>query len=73
MARLCCVSCPPQCPLSSIRLFQYRMESLRVLPPVPMSFRQAAKTDYIEGYLIPKGTIFYIPVRLFRVVLSHSD
>ncbi len=32
------------------------------MPPVPMTFRQAAKTDYIEGVLVPKGTIFYIPV-----------
>lgn len=39
------------------------MESLRVLPPVPMTFRQAAKTDYIDGVLVPKGTIFYVPVR----------
>ncbi|KAL0960785.1 hypothetical protein HGRIS_005806 [Hohenbuehelia grisea] len=40
------------------------MESLRVLPPVPMSWRQAAKTDYIEGVLVPKGTLFYIPIRV---------
>jgi len=41
-------------------------ESLRVLPPVPMSFRQAAKTDYIEGVLVPKGTILYIPIRVIN-------
>ncbi|KAG5645437.1 hypothetical protein DXG03_006261 [Asterophora parasitica] len=40
------------------------MESLRVLPPVPMTFRSAAKTDYIDGVLVPKGTILYIPVCL---------
>ncbi|KAF8070435.1 cytochrome P450 [Lyophyllum atratum] len=40
------------------------MESLRVLPPVPMTFRTAAKTDYIDGVLVPKGTIFYIPIRV---------
>lgn len=40
-----------------------RMESLRLMPPVPMTFRMAAKTDYIDGVLIPKGTLFYIPVR----------
>jgi len=39
-----------------------RQESLRVLPPGPMTFRQAAKTDIIDGVLVPKGTIFYIPV-----------
>ncbi|KAG6857715.1 hypothetical protein H0H87_004131 [Tephrocybe sp. NHM501043] len=38
------------------------MESLRVLPPVPMTFRAANKTDYIDGVLVPKGTILYIPV-----------
>ena len=29
-----------------------------------MSFRQASKTDYIDGVLVPEGTLFYIPVRL---------
>lgn len=33
------------------------------MPPVPMTFRQAAKTDYINGVLVPEGTLFYIPVR----------
>ncbi|KAF9441620.1 cytochrome P450 [Macrolepiota fuliginosa MF-IS2] len=42
------------------------MESLRVLPPVPMTFRQAAKTDYIDGVLIPQGTILYIPIRVIN-------
>ncbi|KAF5367336.1 hypothetical protein D9615_010281 [Tricholomella constricta] len=46
------------------------MESLRVLPPVPMTFRRAAKTDYIDGVLVPKGTIFYIPI---RVVNTSKD
>lgn len=40
-----------------------RMEGLRLFPPVPMTFRQAAKTDYIDGVLVPKGTLLYIPVR----------
>ncbi|KAF4596220.1 hypothetical protein EYR40_008095 [Pleurotus pulmonarius] len=40
------------------------MESLRLLPPVPMTFRQAGKTDYIEGVLVPKGTMLYIPIRV---------
>lgn len=29
-----------------------------------MTFRSAAKTDYIDGVLVPKGTIFYIPIRV---------
>ncbi|KAF8974541.1 cytochrome P450 [Flammula alnicola] len=40
------------------------MESLRVMPPVPMTVRVAAKTDYIDGMLVPKGTLFYIPIRV---------
>ncbi|KAF9005232.1 cytochrome P450 [Cyathus striatus] len=42
------------------------MESLRVLPPVPMTFRQAGKTDHIDGVLVPKGTIFYVPIRVIN-------
>ena len=37
-------------------------ESLRLMPPVPMTFRKAGKTDYIDGVLVPEGTLFYIPV-----------
>lgn len=40
-------------------------ESLRVLPPVPMTFREAAKSDYVDGVYVPKGTILYIPVCAF--------
>jgi len=32
------------------------------MPPVPLTVRVAAKTDYIDGVLVPKGTLFYIPV-----------
>jgi hypothetical protein len=39
-------------------------ESLRVLPPVPLTLRVADKTDYIEGVLVPKGTVITIPVRI---------
>lgn len=50
------------------------MESLRLMPPVPMTLRTASKDQYIDGVLVPKGTIYYIPVRLFfaipEVVLS---
>ena len=38
------------------------MESLRVMPPVPITVRIAATTEYIEGTLVPKGTTFFIPV-----------
>jgi hypothetical protein len=30
-----------------------------------MTFRQAAKSDFIDGVFVPKGTIFYIPVRIY--------
>lgn len=42
------------------------------MPPVPMTFRQAAKTDYIDGILVPKGTLFYIPVRIFPTPCRDS-
>lgn len=41
------------------------MESLRLMPPVPMTIRQAAKSDWIEDVWVKKGTYFYIPVRTF--------
>jgi len=41
-------------------------ESLRLMPPVPMTFRKAGKTDYIDGVLVPKGTLFYIPIRVIN-------
>ncbi|KAA1472366.1 cytochrome P450 [Dentipellis sp. KUC8613] len=40
------------------------MESLRLLPPVPMTFRIAAKSDWVDGVWVPKGTLFYIPIRV---------
>ena len=39
------------------------MESLRVLPPVPLTVRKAHKTDFLAGHLVPKGTFLHIPVR----------
>ncbi|PBK99680.1 cytochrome P450 [Armillaria gallica] len=39
------------------------MESLRVMPPVPLTVRKTAKTDYIEGVLVPKGTLLHICIR----------
>lgn len=53
------------------------MESLRLLPPVPMTFRQAAKSDWIDGFWVPKGTLFYVPVRISHPFAlcsrRHSD
>ncbi|KAF9269046.1 cytochrome P450, partial [Marasmius fiardii PR-910] len=43
-------------------------ESLRLYPPVPMSFRQAASSDVIDGIFVPKGTIFYIPIRVVNTM-----
>ncbi|KAJ8094400.1 hypothetical protein PM082_010834 [Marasmius tenuissimus] len=43
-------------------------ESLRLYPPVPMSFRQAASTDVIDGIEVPKGTLFYIPIRVVNTL-----
>jgi len=45
-------------------IFLHRMESLRLMPPVPMTLRRASKDQYIDGILVPKGTIYYIPVCL---------
>lgn len=39
------------------------MESLRIMPPVPLTARIAAKTGCVDGLIVPKGTLFYIPVR----------
>ncbi|KAF9076923.1 cytochrome P450, partial [Rhodocollybia butyracea] len=43
-------------------------ESLRLYPPVPMTFRQASTTDYIDGVLVPKGTLYYIPIRVVNTL-----
>ncbi|KAF8640723.1 hypothetical protein AX17_000375 [Amanita inopinata Kibby_2008] len=40
------------------------MESLRVMPPVPLTIRTSNKTDYVGDILVPKGTAFYIPIRV---------
>ncbi|KAL1754073.1 cytochrome P450 [Schizophyllum commune] len=42
------------------------MESLRVLPPVPLTVRKAYKTDYLAGHLVPKGTFLHIPIRVIN-------
>ncbi|KAF7325693.1 hypothetical protein MKEN_00419400 [Mycena kentingensis (nom. inval.)] len=41
-------------------------ESLRVLPPVPMTVRVADKTAYVDGVLVPKGTIITCPIRVIN-------
>ncbi|TDL20852.1 cytochrome P450 [Rickenella mellea] len=40
------------------------MESLRIMPPVPMTLRRCAKDDYIDNVWIPKGTMLYIAIRV---------
>ncbi|KAI0345150.1 cytochrome P450 [Trametopsis cervina] len=47
-------------------LNQVVMESLRVLPPVPMTARKAKKSDYVDGAWVPKGTFFYIAIRVIN-------
>ncbi|KAF5375769.1 hypothetical protein D9757_009010 [Collybiopsis confluens] len=42
------------------------MESLRVMPPVPLTLRESGKSDYIDGYYVPKGTLFWIPIRVIN-------
>ncbi|KAI0029997.1 cytochrome P450 [Vararia minispora EC-137] len=39
------------------------MESLRLFPPVPLTFREAARDDWVDGTFIPKGTLFYLSIR----------
>lgn len=39
------------------------MESLRLFPPVPYTVRIAETTDYIDGVLVPKGTMIQIAIR----------
>ncbi|XP_006457133.1 hypothetical protein AGABI2DRAFT_123000 [Agaricus bisporus var. bisporus H97] len=60
----------PKPEYKSLKELQYLdnviMEGLRLFPPVPMTFRQAAKTDYIDGVLVPKGTLLYIPIRVIN-------
>ncbi|KAH8110546.1 cytochrome P450 [Phellopilus nigrolimitatus] len=42
------------------------MEGLRLYPPVPMTMRKAGKSDYIDGIFVPKGTLFYIAIRVIN-------
>ncbi|TFK57629.1 cytochrome P450 [Heliocybe sulcata] len=38
-------------------------EGLRVLPPVPVTYRKAGKDLWLDGVHVPKGTLFSIPIR----------
>lgn len=38
------------------------MESLRLMPPTPQIMRVAKEQGVLDGMVIPKGTLFYIPV-----------
>ncbi|KAH7927163.1 cytochrome P450 [Leucogyrophana mollusca] len=42
------------------------MESLRLFPPLPQTVRQAAKDTEVDGIFVPKGTLIYVPVRVFN-------
>ncbi|KAH7099367.1 cytochrome P450 [Auriculariales sp. MPI-PUGE-AT-0066] len=39
-------------------------ESLRVLPPVPMTYRKTDRTTTIDGITVPPGVLLYIPIRV---------
>lgn len=45
----------------------FRMESLRVLPPVPMTIRKVKRGDWVDGIYLPQGTLLYIPVSFISV------
>lgn len=47
-----------------------RMESLRVMPPVPLTVRKAKEASVIQGVFVPKGTLLTIPVSIY--LLIHS-
>lgn len=38
-------------------------EGLRVLPPVPVTYRKAGKDIWLDGVRVPKGTLFSLPIR----------
>ncbi|TFY74942.1 hypothetical protein EWM64_g9070 [Hericium alpestre] len=42
------------------------MESLRLYPPVPMTFRQAAQGAWLDGVFVPKSTLLYVPIRVIN-------
>lgn len=54
----------PDAPVTNPDLLPYLSnvcrESLRHIPPIPMTVREALQDDVIKGYKIPKGTILYM-------------
>lgn len=44
------------------------MESLRVMPPAPVINRTAREEGVLDGIVIPKGTMLYIPVSISRLL-----
>ncbi|KIK54347.1 hypothetical protein GYMLUDRAFT_177521 [Collybiopsis luxurians FD-317 M1] len=42
------------------------MESLRLRPPVPVTIREATKSDYVDGTYIQKGTLLWIPIQVIN-------
>ncbi|KAI0337445.1 cytochrome P450 [Trametopsis cervina] len=42
-------------------------ESLRVFPPIPTSFREAKVDTWVDGTLVPKGTMIYIGIRTMNM------
>lgn len=47
------------------------MESLRIMPPVPLTVRKATEAGWIDGIMIPKGTMFTIPVSSAANYMHH--
>ncbi|KAK0441530.1 cytochrome P450 [Desarmillaria tabescens] len=62
--------CSPDCgrpDIRKIKQLQYLdcviNESLRLFPPIPMTFRKSTKDDHLDGKFVPKGTLIYVPIR----------
>ncbi|KAJ3576433.1 hypothetical protein NP233_g446 [Leucocoprinus birnbaumii] len=47
------------------------MESLRLFPPSPGTYRQAEVPDHMDRIPIPKGTLVYFPFRIFNTCKSR--
>lgn len=43
-------------------------ETMRLIPPVPMTNRISVKDVVLNSHFIPKGTVFFIPI----VLMHHS-
>lgn len=44
----------------------HRQESLRILPPVPMTFRKSTRAHVIDGVHVPANTLLYVPIRVYN-------